>query len=91
MKGKRTLYEIYWEILTFCRTPRTFTSIIHRCSLNSDIGQEHMGFLIGKKFLRRYEEDGGALYRTTEEARPFLDAFRDMYLELYNRGPEFKL
>jgi len=29
--------------------------------------------------------------RTTEEAKPFLDAFKDMYLELFNRGPEFKL
>ena len=91
MKGKRTLYEIYWEILTFCRTPRTFTSIIHRCSLNSEIGQEHMGFLLGKGFLRRYEEDGSTLYRTKDEARSFLDAFREMYLELYSRGPEFKL
>jgi len=91
LKGKRTLYEIYWEILTFCRTPRTFTSIIHRCSLNSEIGQEHMGFLLRKGFLRRYEEDGGILYRATDEARPFLDVFREMYLELYNRGPEFKL
>lgn len=91
MKGKRTLYEIYWEILTFCRTPRTFTSIIHRCSLNSDIGQEHMGFLLGKGFLLRYEENSSTLHRTTDEAKPFLKAFRDMYLELYNRGPEFKL
>ncbi len=91
MKGKRTLYEIYWEILTFCRTPRTFTSIIHRCSLNSDIGQEHIGFLLGKGFLRRYEDEGANLHRTTDKARSFLDAFKDMYLELYNRGPEFKL
>ena len=91
MKGKRTLYEIYWEILTYCRSPRTFTSVIHRCSLNSDIGQEHMGFLLKKGFLRRYEEECSTIYRTADEARPFLEAFRDMYLQLYNRGPEFKL
>jgi len=91
LKGKRTLYEIYWEILTFCRSPRTFTSIIHRCSLNSAIGQEHIGFLLEKDFLRRYEEEGGNLHRTADAAKPFLDAFKGMYLELYNRGPEFKL
>ena len=91
MKGKRTLYEIYWEILTFCRVPRTFTSTIHRCSLNSKIGQEHIGFLLSKDYLRKFEEEGRSLYRTTEKASVFLDAFKEMYLELFNRGPEFKL
>jgi predicted transcriptional regulator len=91
MAGKRTLYEIYWEVLTYCRNPRTFTSIIHRCSLNSDIGQEHMEFLLKRGFLSKYEENGGNLYRTTEKAGTFLDSFKDMYLELYRRSPEFKL
>lgn len=91
MKGKRTLYEIYWEILTFCRVPRTFTSVIHRCSLNSKIGQEHIGFLLSKGYLKNLEEEGRSLYLTTERAGVFLDAFKEMYLELYNKGPEFKL
>jgi predicted transcriptional regulator len=91
MKGKRTLYEIYWEILTFCRNPRTFTSIIHRCSLNSKIGQEHIGFLLSKDYLRRHEEEGKSLHRTTDKARGFLNAFKEMYLQIYNTGPEFKL
>ncbi|UCD46118.1 MAG: hypothetical protein JSV27_02315 [Candidatus Bathyarchaeota archaeon] len=91
MKGKRTLYEIYWEILTFCRSPRTFTSIVNRCSLNSKIGQEHIGFLLSKEYLRRYEEEGRGLHVTTDEADVFLEAFKEMYLELFNRGPEFKL
>lgn len=91
MKGKRTLYEIYWEILTFCKNPRTFTSIIHRCSLNSKIGQEHIGFLLSKKFLRRFEEETKVLHETTEKSYEFLEAFKNMYLELFNEGPEFKL
>ena len=91
MKGKRTQYEIFWEILTYCRNPRTFTSIIHRCSLNSKIGQEHLGFLENKGYLRRFEENGQNLLRTTEDAKPFLDAFKEMYLELFSRGPDFKL
>ncbi len=91
MKGKRTLYEIYWEILTFCRNPKTFTNIIHRCSLNSKIGQEHIGFLTIKGYLRRFEEEGQRYLKTTDSAKPFLDAFKDMYLELFNRGPQFKL
>jgi len=91
MKGKRTLYEIYWEILTYCRNPRSFTSIIHRCSLNSDIGQEHIEFLVGRGFLNRYEEEGGKLHKTAEKAGAFLDSFRNMYMEVYRKGPEFKL
>jgi len=91
MKGKRTLYEIYWEILTFCKNPRTFTSIIHRCSLNSKIGKEHIGSLLSKDYLRKFEEEGRSLHRTTEKASVFLDAFKTMYLELYKKGPEFKL
>jgi len=91
MKGKRTLYEIYWEILTYCRNPKTFTSIIHRCSLNSKIGQEHIGFLEEKGYLRRFEEEGQNLLKTTEEAKPFLNAFKEMYLELFSKSPDFKL
>jgi len=91
MTGKRTLYEIYWEILTYCRNPRTFTSIVHRCSLNSDIAQEHMEFLQKRGFLRRYEEDGGNLYKTTQTAGVCLDSFKEMYLEIYRKSPEFKL
>ena len=91
MKGKRTQFEIYWEILTYCRNPRTFTGIIHRCSLNSKIGQEHIGFLEDKGYLRRFEEEGQNLLRTTDAATPVLDAFKEMYLELFSRGPDFKL
>lgn len=91
MKGKRTLYEIYWEVLTFCRNPRTFTSIIQRCSLNSKIGNEHIGFLLDKGYLERFEEEGQNYLRTTGGAGPFLSAFKEMYLELFNRGPQFKL
>ena len=91
MKGKRTLYEIYWEILTFCRNQKTFTNIIQRCSLNSKIGQEHIGFLLEKGYLHRFEEEGQYDWKTPDNAKPFLEAFKEMYLELFNRGPQFKL
>lgn len=91
MKGKRTLYEIYWEILTYARNQRTFTNIVHRCSLNSKIAQEHIGFLLNKGYLRRFEEEGQNYLKTTKDAKPFLEAFKDMYLELFSKGPEFKL
>ena len=34
MRGRRTPFEIYWEILVFCRTPQSFTGIINRCDVN---------------------------------------------------------
>jgi len=91
LKGKRTLYEIYWEILTYARNQKTSTNIIHRYSLNSKIAQEHIGFLLNKGYLRRFEEDGQNYLKTTDDAQPFLEAFKDMYLELFSKGPEFKL
>jgi predicted transcriptional regulator len=91
VKVKRTLYEIYWEVLTYCRNPRTFTNIIQRCSLNSKIGQEHIDFLLNKGFLRRFEEDGQNYLRTTEDAKQFLDDFHSMYIELFSQSPQFKL
>ena len=30
MKGRRTSFEIYWEMLVYCREARTFTNIINR-------------------------------------------------------------
>jgi hypothetical protein len=48
MTGRRSTYEIYWEILVFCKTPKLFTDIINRCDLNSKTGQEYLGFLAGK-------------------------------------------
>ena len=91
MKGKRTLYEIYWEVLTYCRTPKTFTNIIQRCSLNSKIGREHIDFLLKKDYLEIFEEDNQRYLVTTKNADVFLASFKSMYLELFNQSPKFKL
>ena len=64
MKGRRTQYEIYWEILTFCKNPRSFTSIIHSCNLNSKIAQEYIEFLIKKSYLLKNEENNRMMYLT---------------------------
>ena len=91
MKGKRTLYEIYWEILTYSKNPKSFTGIIHRCNLNSKIGQQHIGFLEEKGYLERIDDQGRNLLKTTAAAKPFLDAFKQVYLELFNEKPDFIL
>ncbi|MDI9644139.1 MAG: winged helix-turn-helix domain-containing protein [Candidatus Verstraetearchaeota archaeon] len=88
---KRTQYEIYWEILTYCEIPRLFTSIIQRCDLNSKNGQEYLDFLERKGYIARSSEGGKTTYSTTRAAKVFVDLFARLYLELYQDSPEFKI
>ena len=91
MAERRTVYEIYWEILVFCRTPRPFTAIINRCDLNSKTGQEHIGFLESRGYLARRQEEGKAVYSATVQASEYIDVFSRLYRQLFDRTPGFKL
>ena len=91
MKGRRTNYEIYWEILVFCRKPKSFTSIINRCDLNSKIGQQHIHFLMDKKFLLLEIFDDKKIYKTTEQAQEYITLFSQLYRKMYENSPKFKL
>ena len=88
---KRTHYEIFWEILTFCKTPRSFTSIINRCNLNSKIGQTHIDFLKQKGFLVEIENNGIFLLKSTEQAGEYIALFNKTYRQLFDNTPEFRL
>ena len=91
MKGRRNNYEIYWEILVYCRKPKSFTSIINRCDLNSKIGQQHIKFLIDKKFLLLETVDDKKMYKTTEQAQEYITLFSQLYRKMYDSSPAFKL
>ena len=91
MKLRRTQYEIFWEILSYCRGAKSFTHVINRCDLNSKIGQEHVDFLLGRGYLTKIQSEGKTLLQTTERASEFLVPFERMYLELFENSPEFKL
>lgn len=86
MKGRRTQYEIFWEILIFCKTQRTYTSIIHKCNLNSKIAQEHLEFLLKKKYLSFKEDDNRQCYVTNPEAQEFLTLFSQLYRKLFEKN-----
>ena len=88
MKGRRTQYEIYWEILIFCKTPRTYTSVIQKCNLNSKIAQEHLDFLITKKYLSLKESNNRMCYNTNPEAQEYLTLFSQLYRKLFEKIPE---
>ena len=91
MKQKRTHYEIFWEILTFCKKPKSFTSIINRCNLNSKIGQRHIEFLKKSNFLLEVEKEGMTLFKSTEQAEQYTGLFSRTYRELFDNSPEFRL
>jgi predicted transcriptional regulator len=91
MAGRRSPYEIYWEILVFCKNPRSFTSIINRCDLNSKIGQEYVEFLKVKGYLEAISDGERTSYRTTTKAAEYIALFTRLYQSLFDTIPEFKL
>ena len=91
MPERRTPYEIYWEILVFCRSPRSITAIINRCDLNSKTGQEYVEFLTEKGYLSPVREGERTSYVSTPKASEYIDHFTRLYLSLFERIPGFKL
>jgi len=91
MAGRRTPYEIYWEILVFCKTPRSFTSIINRCNLNSKIGQDYLDFLCQKGYLSSVQEGERTGYLSTGSATEYIALFTRLYQSLFDTIPGFKL
>ncbi|MDD1678968.1 MAG: hypothetical protein LUO93_07305 [Methanomicrobiales archaeon] len=84
-------YEIYWEILVFCKTPRSFTSIINRCGPNSKIGQEHLEFLFNKGYLASVWEEERKSYQATVRAAEYITLFTSLCQSLFDTTPGFKL
>lgn len=91
MSGRRTVYEIYWEILVYCKTPRSFTAIINRCDLNSKTGQEYLGFLTGKEYLGVTTDGGKTRYVATPAAAEYIALFSSLYRKLFDERPGFRL
>jgi predicted transcriptional regulator len=91
MAGRRTAYEIYWEILVFCKTPQSFTGIINRCNLNSKTGQEFLDFLCQKGYLLPVQKGGQNRYHSTGTATEYIELFTRLYQSLFDTIPGFKL
>lgn len=91
MSGRRTVYEIYWEILVYCKTPRSFTAIINRCDLNSKTGQEYLAFLSRKAYLSAVPDGDRTRYVSTPAAGEYIVLFSSLYQKLFDTGPGFRL
>ncbi len=91
MKERRTVYEIYWEILVYCKKPRLSTQIVQRCDLNSKTCQGYLDFLLSKGYLRLVTESNVVTYLTTAKAGDYLGVFSSMYQELYGAPLQFRI
>ncbi len=91
MSGRRTVYEIYWEILVYCRTPRTFTAIISRCDLNSKTGQEYLRFLVSREYLVVASSGERTTYQSGPRAAEYIALFSSLYQKLFDTEPGFRL
>ncbi|MDD1693265.1 MAG: hypothetical protein LUQ71_00925 [Methanoregula sp.] len=91
MSGRRTVYEIYWEILVYCKTPRSFTAIINRCDLNSKTGQEYLEFLAARQYLAVVKDGEKTGYQATPRAAEYIALFSSLYQKLFDSTPGFKL
>ena len=91
MRSRRSPYEIYWEILVYCKTPRSFTAIINRCDLNSKTGQEYLEFLVSKGYLSAAKDGGRTSYVAAERAGEYIALFTQMYRSVFDTIPVFKL
>jgi predicted transcriptional regulator len=91
MAERRTPYEIYWEILVYCKSPRTFTAIINRCDLNSKTGQDYTGFLVGRGYLIVTNDEGRTKYAASETAGEYTALFSRLYQQLFDATPGFRL
>jgi predicted transcriptional regulator len=91
MSARRTVYEIYWEVLVYCKTPRSFTSIINRCDLNSKTGQEYLVFLVSRGYLAAADSGERKTFQSTPRAAEYIALFSSLYQKLFDSGPEFRL
>jgi predicted transcriptional regulator len=91
MAERRTQYEIYWEILVYCKSPRSFTTIINRCDLNSKTGQEYLEFLVGREYLSLTKNGEKSLYVATGRASEYIALFTELYKNLFDTIPGFRL
>jgi predicted transcriptional regulator len=91
MGERRSQYEIYWEILTFCKAAQSFTGIINRCDLNSKTGQEYLGFLAARGYLAVTKEGDKTTYTATEKAAEYVALFSRLYQSVFDELPGFRL
>ncbi len=81
MKPRRSIYEVVWEILTYCREPRRLTHIMMACNLNTESAKRYLSLLVEKGLLKKQDDE----YVATEKGLRYVKLFRELYLELFSK------
>ena len=81
MKPRRSIYEVVWEILTYCREPRRLTHIMMTCNLNTESAKKYLYLLVEKGLLKKQGDE----YIATEKGLKYAKLFRELYLELFSK------
>ena len=79
MRPRRSIYEIAWDILTYCRTPRRMSQILLACNLNTKAANKYIEMLIRKGLLAEWEN----MYVTTERGLEYIRLFDELYKKIF--------
>jgi len=80
MRLRRSVYEIVWSILVYCREPRKATHIATACNLNTKSLRKYLEMLTSRGLLAR---DGDA-YVTTERGLRYIELFERIYRLIFS-------
>ena len=79
MKPRRSVYEVIWDILVYCRTPRRTSHILLVCNLNTRAAKKYLELLVEKGLLARQGEE----YVTTEKGLEYIRLFGELYRRVF--------
>jgi predicted transcriptional regulator len=80
LKPKRTVYEIVWEVLDYCREARRLTNVMQSCNMNTPTAKKYLDLLVLKQML----STNGERYRTTKQGLSYLALIEQAYLKLFS-------
>lgn len=80
MKPRRSIYEIIWGILTYCRTPRRITHILLACNLSTRTAKKYLELLVTKGLLIKQGEE----YITTSKGLGYIRLFNELYKKIFS-------
>ena len=79
MRQRRSIYEIVWDILTYCRTPRKVSEILLVCNLNTKAAEKYLELLVRKGLLVKQ----GNTYVTTNKGQDYIRLFNELYKRIF--------
>jgi predicted transcriptional regulator len=79
LKLRRTLFEIVWNILDYCKESRILTHIMLHCNLNTPAAKKYLDLLVLRGMLSADEDS----YKTTGKGMEYLNIVQAAYLGLF--------